>query len=291
MPVRSLAGLDHVVFVVRDLAGSQQLWTDLGFSVSPRGYHPDHMGTANHTIMLGEDYIEIVGVLKPTRHNEKSREFLSHHGDGVERVAFTTDDADATAADLKARNLQVVGPLDFSRPVELPDGRKSVASFRTLFWPVSERPAGMRIFACQHLTRDTIWIPELTLHVNKATRIARMDILTADPMASATHMSRLIGVRSEMTADGFPTVRSGGDRASIVFMDRKGVALKHPDIADSSKMLEGCIALSLQVDDLGGMISGKSTSRPMSETSCTVKIAPSDANGVILEFTTNVERL
>jgi catechol 2,3-dioxygenase-like lactoylglutathione lyase family enzyme len=290
LPVRSLAGLDHVVFVVRDLAASQQLWTDLGFSVSPRGCHPDHMGTANHTIMLGEDYIEIVGILKPTSHNEKSREFLSHHGEGVERVAFTTDDADATAADLKVRNLQVIGPLDFNRPVKLPDGRKSVASFRTLFWPASERPAGMRIFACQHLTRDTVWIPELTRHVNKATRIARMDILTADPMASATHMSRLIGVQSEITVDGFAIVRSGGNRASIVFMDRKGVALKHSNIADISKMSEGCVALSLQVEDFG-MISGKSTSRPMPGTSRTVKIAPSDANGVILEFTTDVERL
>lgn len=111
MSIRSLAGLDHVVFVVRDLDASLKLWVDLGFSVSPRGYHPDHMGTANHTIMLGKDYIEIVGVLKPTGHNEKSREFLSHHGEGIERIAFTTDDADATTLGRSTGRLKSRGPV------------------------------------------------------------------------------------------------------------------------------------------------------------------------------------
>ena len=287
MSIRSLAGLDHVVFVVRDLAASQQLWADFGFSVSPRGYHPDHMGTANHTIMLGEDYIEIVGVLKPTGHNEKSREFLTHHSEGIERIAFTTDDADATAADLRANSLQAIGPLDFTRPVDLPDGRESVASFRTLFWPVSERPAGMRIFACQHLTRDTVWIPELTRHANTARRIARMDVLTNDPKAAAAHMSRLIGTAAGRTIDGYPIIRSGGNRASIVFLDRKGVAARHSAIADSNKMSDGCVALAIQADDLG-TASGKK-SRLTSGTDRTIKYAPADANGVILEFTTEVE--
>lgn len=289
MSIKSLTGLDHVVFVVRDLAASQKLWADFGFSVSPRGYHPDHMGTANHTIMLGEDYIEIVGVLKPTGHNEKSREFLSHHGEGVERVAFTTDDVDATAAELKALRLQAIGPLDFSRAVDLPDGRKSVASFRTLFWPVSERPTGMRIFACQHLTRDTVWIPELTRHANKARGIARMDILAADPKASAAHLSRLIGTPADLTVDGYPIIRTGGNRANIVFLDRRGVEHRHSAMADINKMSEGCVALALHVDDLG-LVSDK-TARATSPTARTIKVNPSDANGVILEFTSATEGL
>ena len=56
MPMKSIIGLDHVVVTVRDLDQAEHRWRELGFTISPRGLHSAAMGTANHTIMLGEDF-------------------------------------------------------------------------------------------------------------------------------------------------------------------------------------------------------------------------------------------
>ena len=48
------------------------------------------MGTGNYTIMLGEDYMELLGVLAATEHNAPTRHYLEQTGGGIERIAFTT---------------------------------------------------------------------------------------------------------------------------------------------------------------------------------------------------------
>ena len=75
--------------------------------------------------------------------------------------------------------------------VTLPDGTETMARFSTFNWPIEERPGDMRIFACQHLTREMVWLPELTRHANEAVRILRVDLVANDPKAAAEHMSRL----------------------------------------------------------------------------------------------------
>src|SRR5258707_596726 len=98
--MQHLLGLDHVVVLVRDLAGAAATWENFGFTVSSRGVHSAHLGTANHTMMLGPDYLELIGVVSDTPHNAPSRARLARH-EGIERSAFRTDDAGAGAAALK----------------------------------------------------------------------------------------------------------------------------------------------------------------------------------------------
>ena len=102
MTIKSIAGIDHAVVVVKDLDAAAENWKRLGFTISPRGTHSAHMGTGNYTIMLGEDYIELLGVLNATEHNAPSRDFLDRNGGGIERIAFTTPDAGAGAAEIRA---------------------------------------------------------------------------------------------------------------------------------------------------------------------------------------------
>ena len=61
--------------VVKDLDAAAENWKRLGFTISPRGTHSAHMGTGNYTIMLGEDYIELLGVLTATEHNAPAAAF------------------------------------------------------------------------------------------------------------------------------------------------------------------------------------------------------------------------
>lgn len=283
MAVESVVGLDHVVVVVRNLDAAAEQWARLGFTVSPRGLHSAHMGTANHTLMLAEDYLELMGVVAPTERNAPTRALLEKR-EGIERAAFTTSDAAAGVAALIARGYKnAIGPTDFSRPVVRADGSKTEAVFATFQWPLDERPGGMRIFACQHFTRDAVWLPELTTHANGAYKIDHVELLSADPRAGAAHMSRLIEMPIGSDADGAPRVESGSGRGAFVFVDRATLMARHPGVPLDGLPDEGAVVLSLRVKDArktaaalgahGIVVSPKA-----------VKVPPSKANGVLIEF-------
>ena len=85
-----------------------------------------------------------------------------------------------------------IGPTDFERPVTMPDGSKAAAKFATFQWPVAEAPGGVRLFACQHKTRETVWIPQLQRHANTAKRMASVFIVTPKAEEDARHLAKMI---------------------------------------------------------------------------------------------------
>ncbi len=276
-----LAGLDHVVVLVRDLAAAAENWAKLGFTISPRGTHSAHMGTGNHTIMLGPDYLELLGVLEPTPHNAPSRALLAER-EGIERAAFRALDAEAAVALLKSRGIAATGPLDFGRPVDLPDGSVGEAKFRTLHWPVDERPGGMRIFACQHLTPETVWIPELQKHANTARRIIQLDILAADPAAATALLEHLVDGKAEPEGEGTFRLRPGAGKADIVVLDRNSAEARFSAAALADYKGEGGLALTLEVADINAATQavGECGRREGNR----VIVPAGNANGVVLQF-------
>jgi len=280
--MKHLSGLDHVVIMVRDLDAAADAWRRLGFTLSPRGTHSAHMGTGNHTVMLGPDYFELLGVVSDTPHNAQSRTWLATR-QGIERAALRTDDAAAGVAELARRGLAGVGPLDFGRPVRLPDGASTEARFRVFQWPPDEAPAGLRIFACQHVTPRAVWIPALQAHANTARRIRRVEVLAADPRAAARHLARLIDGNAEEAPNGGWQVHTGAERGAFVFVDPTGVARRHPGLALDHLPAEGGVALTLEVEDLEAAAAcvGALGTRGAG----TITVPPSAATGVILELT------
>jgi len=281
--MRSIIGLDHVVIMTRNLAAGARRWERLGFTVSALGMHTAVMGTANHTIMLGHDYIELIGIVTETERNLPGRQFLARRGEGIERAAFTGTDADDGVAELKERGFAALGPYDFGRPVDLPDGRKVEARFRTFVWPVEERPGGLRVFACQHLTRENVWIPELTRHANTAYRIDRVEMLSPDPVKAAAHMGRLIDRAPRQQADGAFAVATGSGRGDFVFLNRKTLERRHPGVSLDGIPDETAITLALTVTDIRAAAAAVGDQAAVVEDRV-VKVAPADANGVILEL-------
>lgn len=274
MALRHVIGVDHVVVAVRDLDAAAAAWRALGFTISPRGTHSAHMGSGNYTIMFGEDYLELLGVLTPTEHNAGMRAFLAER-EGLDRAAFTTDDAAAGAEELRSKGLAAVGPISFGRPVTLPAGGEAEARFQVFQWPKEERPAGLGIFACQHLTRESVWIPELQSHANGATRLLRIEVLARDPAAAAAHMARLIDREVEQEPDGALRVASGGGRADFVFLDRARLATRHPGAALEGLPEKGGAALVIGTRDpaaAAALLGGSPV------------VAPSRATGVLLRF-------
>ena len=251
MALSNIIGVDHVVVAVRDLDAAAAAWGALGFTISPRGTHSAHMGSANTTIMFGEDYTELLGVVAPTAHNAPMREWLEER-EGLERAAFTALDATAGTEELRARGIAAPDVVAFSRPVEMPDGSTSAAAFKVMRWPADLRPGGLRIFACEHLTRGTVWIPALQRHENGAACILRIEMLCGDPGASAAAMAALVDQAVRRDADGAMVVPTGQGRADLVFLDRATLGARHPGVALDGLPPEGAAALVLGTQDFPG---------------------------------------
>ncbi len=277
----SLEGLDHVVVMVHDLDAAADRWRALGFTLSPRGTHSAHLGTGNYTVMFDADYVELLGILQDTALNAPSRAFLQRRGEGIERAAFTTCNAADGVAALLARGIAATGPVDFSRPVDLPNGQQGTAAFSVFHWPVEQRPGDMRLFACQHHSRDTVWIAELMVHANTATGIVRLEIVTPAPADAAAQLASLLITKAEAIADG-ASVRSAPGRGDFVFLTPAAFIARHPSMRQAQPPAEGVAALVCRVTDLDAAARCAGATADRSATAVSV---PADhANGVMLVF-------
>jgi hypothetical protein len=280
--LKNVVGIDHAVIMVRDLDKAAENWKHLGFTVSPRGTHSAHMGSGNTTIMLDPDYIELLGVLTPTEHNAPARAFLDKR-EGIERIAFTAVDSADGAAEIRARGYVPLGPTDFERPVTMPNGTLSAAKFRTFQWPVAEAPGGVRIFACQHKTRETVWIPGLMKHANGAKRLKQMLLVAPEPAKEAAHLSRMIDRKARNEADGAVAVPSGGDRADFVFLTKMQLGRRYPEVELASLPERGAAGLVI-VADLA--LTEKALGANGVRSAGAICVPPAAANGAMLAFVT-----
>ncbi|QOZ75748.1 VOC family protein [Bradyrhizobium sp. CCBAU 53351] len=282
MALKNVIGIDHAVVMVKDLDKAAENYRRLGFTISPRGTHSAHMGTGNYTIMFDPDYMELLGVLAATEHNAPARAFLDKRGEGIERIAFTAVDSAAGAEEIRARGLTPIGPTDFERPVTLPDGTVSAAKFRTFMWPTAEAPGGVRIFACQHKTRETVWIPELMKHANAAKRIKQILIATPEPAQDAAHLGRLIDREPKAETDGAVTVPSGGDRADFVYLTLEQLGKRYPGVPLAGLAERGGAALVLVSDDFAA--TAKALGSAAVRSGPAICVPPAKANGTLLAF-------
>jgi hypothetical protein len=280
--LKNIVGIDHAVVVTRDLDQAAENWKRLGFTISPRGTHSAKMGSGNYTIMLDPDYIELLGVLTETEHNAPTRSFLAQRGEGIERIAFTAIDSAAGAEEIRARGYAALGPTDFERPVSMPDGTRSAAKFRIFQWPIAEAPAGIRIFACQHKTRETVWIPQLQHHANAARHLKRVLVVSPEPAKDAAHMARMIDREISTEPDGAVAVPSGSNRADFVFLTKDQLRRRYPDISMAGLPERGGAGLVLATSNPGA--TEKAVGKAGVRVGSSVIVAPADANGALLAF-------
>lgn len=201
---RTIAGIDHVVIAVRDLDRAQETYARLGFTLTPRGFHT--LGSANHCIMFGSDYVELLALPRQHPAMRYYADFLAR-GEGLAAVALASEDAHAAYAELAADGIEADAPLDFSRPVRLPEGERD-AVFRIVQLAPAQTP-GCRSFVCQHRTRDLVWRPEYQTHAVGATGLAALAVVVEDPVSAATDYARLFDVRPRKIDEGL-LVPSGG---------------------------------------------------------------------------------
>lgn len=208
---KHLLGIDHVVVAVRDLELAQDTWSRLGFTLTPRGYHT--LGSQNHCLMFGGNYIELLAVPRPHPATRQFSDFLAA-GDGLAAMALATDDALGAHAELDAAGLVPSTPVDFSRPVILPEGTRD-ASFRIVHLP-SEVSPGSRTFVCQHFSRDVVWRPEYVTHPLGVTGIAGLAVISGDVPGTAEKYAALFDVAPQPINEGLRVDTGSADQATCI---------------------------------------------------------------------------
>jgi Glyoxalase-like domain len=209
--VSSGRAIDHVVIAGRDLDGLAARYQALGFTLTPRAYHEDRMGTSNRLAQFrGRNFIELIEVDRPETVEEPGRggfafgAFLKRYlarREGLAMIVFRTDDARADIAAWKAGGIDTYDPFDFQRQARLPDGSEATVGFSLGFATSREMPEAA-FFVCQNRAEEHFWRPAYQEHANGAEEIAAVRLVARDPARHGDFMARLFG--------GAVTERPGG---------------------------------------------------------------------------------
>lgn len=279
-------GIDHIVILVSDLDTSAKSFAALGFTLSPRGTHSPHMGSANYTIILQDDYFELLGMIAETPRNASKRKALAENGGGMSSIACRIGDAHAARAALTELGIATSDVMDFSRPLPLPDGSTGTAAFAVTTFEPREVPKG-EMFMCQHKTRDMVWRPELMTHANGAVALAGVVVAATSPEETARAFARLFAAGSIRGADNRFSVTTGEKSASITCMTPAAVTEYYAGM-DAGKILRGNFAaLQIAVDDIAktqAHLQSKSIGFIKGQGGKSVFVSPDDAGGTLMEF-------
>lgn len=275
---KHIRGIDHVVIAARELNSVRDTYTRMGFTLTPRGDHT--LGSQNHCIMFGQDYVELLTV----PHRLPGREYyydFARIGDGLAAVAFKTDNVRGAYGELSAAAFAPSEPVDFSRPVQL-SGRTSNASFRISQLAAEQTPGG-QVFLCQHFTRDLVWRPEYQTHSNTATGLAALAIVSGDVPATASAYERLFDTKAQAIAEGL--LIDTGDTPIAVVSERT-LAKRLPGVWISARHQPFMAVLFIRVRDRdtaqGVLRAGGLHPTRMPDGS--VAVGAAEAHGVALVF-------
>ena len=280
--MRHVSGIDHVVLLVRDLAGAKARLTRLGFRPTPRGVHSAHMGTANTTILFGDGtYLEALGVLRRTGNNLAVRSVLAER-EGPYGLAFKTDDAEAAAAEFAASGIGPGVALEFARPVELPSGPRE-AAFRVARTDPDHTP-GTWLFVCQHRTPEVTWRADHIEQPNGAHGIAEVTGMAEDLQFLSETYGRIFP--EKLRYDGQRVVIDAGG-ARITFCRPAAFAERFARFGEQLRTAAPRLAaLRLRTGSLErtqAILSAHGV-RHVATAHGTIVVAPDKACGTIFEF-------
>jgi 4-hydroxyphenylpyruvate dioxygenase-like putative hemolysin len=236
-------GIDHVVIVVRNLDAARDAFRSMGFSVTPRGHHT--LGSQNHCILFGRDYIELLWSPEGSPH--PARQYYTEFaraGAGLAAIALRTDNAKGAYTEMLWGGFAPSDPVDFSRPVEIPAGKRE-ARFRVSMAARGSTPGG-QLFVVEHFTRELVWRPEYQRHANGAVEIAAVAIVAEDVAATARPYERLFARQAEPIAEGLKVLT--GD-APLAFVTARSLAAKLPNVRIGARPAPMMAALFIRVAD------------------------------------------
>lgn len=191
--------IDHVVITVSDqLDQANSQYQKLGFTTTPRGHHS--LGTSNNLAIFTTTYLELLG-FEPQNAGKVDKSWC--FDDGLTGLVFKTKDANKLYQQLVNQGIKVEGdgPRSFFRPVELNDGTKPEARFKTVRLDPSYTPNG-QIFFCDQLTPELVWRKEWQTHPNGVININQVIIEAQKPRSSIKLLEKTFPSANIIEIDG-----------------------------------------------------------------------------------------
>lgn len=191
--------IDHVVITVSDqLDQANSQYQKLGFTTTPRGHHS--LGTSNNLAIFTTTYLELLG-FEPQNVGKVDKSWC--FADGLTGLVFKTKDANKLYQQLVSQSIKVEGdgPKSFFRPVELNDGTKPEARFKTVRLDPSYTPNG-QIFFCDQLTPELVWRKEWQTHPNGVININQVIIEAQKPRSSIKLLEKTFPSANIIEIDG-----------------------------------------------------------------------------------------
>ena len=277
----AINGLDHVLVGVRDLEQAREIWTRLGFTLTPRGRHIG-WGTANYCIMFDRDYIELLGIIDPAQFTNNLDRFLEQR-EGLLCLAFATDDAARSARTLRARGVGVEEPKNLSRILELPTGEAKPAFELVHLKP--EASPGFKAFLCHHRTPEIVWQPQWVEHPNTAVGIGSVHVVVKDPKTILAAYHRLLDREMEVpVGETFTFFDVGGCAIYLSAPKPQSTGSQTSDRLPAPPYIEGLTLLTADLETLQARLiaSGIAFERTDADN---IEVPYFEANGVRLHFT------
>ena len=177
--------LDHIAINVKEnMDEAYKLFSELGFTLTPRGYHS--LGSINHSMVFKNDYLELIGT---PRGKPVVRPELKKAEIGINGLVFKSDNIKKTYQHLINMKLSNFPPRYFSRPVEI-NGIEREAKFETVSIKDNIFKAG-RIYFCNHLTPNLVWIPKYKSHKNNVLGITEITIIDSNPLLVLENINKI----------------------------------------------------------------------------------------------------
>jgi hypothetical protein len=277
---RAVRGLDHVVVMADGIDAAEVAYRRLGFQVRPRGFHKK-LGTANHLMIFGQDYFEILGIVENTVFNAERREWLKNGG-GLANVALATDGADLAFEAFQQAGLHPDAPLFFDRVVEVA-GKAELARFRTVRIPKTNMPV-VGFFVCEQLTPQFVYRTEWAKHPNGAQGILGVTVIADQPAKWIPELEKYFGAGS-VTREGEGLVVDTGTQP-VRYLTRQDYAARYPGIVPVRPGDHPAL-LSVRIDDLAAceaLLTGNGV-RIVKPDPRRLIVPPSEAAHLTLEFT------
>ncbi len=194
-------GIDHLVIAVHGFERARQVYSRLGFTLTPVARHP--FGTQNSLVQLQGSFLELLSVVEPgefpvpepggfsfPRFNHR---FLERH-EGISMLVLDSEDAEADATEFAQAGIQSYIPFEFGRDANQPDGSVARVGFRLAFASDPFIPeAGF--FSCQQLAPQYFWKPDYQRHANTAVGIVELVMVSAAPSDHHAFFEAFAGTR------------------------------------------------------------------------------------------------
>jgi len=193
--------LDHVALVASDLDRASQIYSRMGFNLSPRSSHKGRLepdgpvepwGTGNHCAMFATGYLEILGITDKNRHSEHVQILLDEY-EGLHLIALGCTDANAEAEKINRRLGKGEDPYVVSRDVPMTDGGSKQATFNILQLPDETFPEA-DFFLIEHRNKDVIWQADMLSQPNGVVGLSEVTVCSDDIQDTAGRLSAVLGI-------------------------------------------------------------------------------------------------